>query len=91
MNYITSFRVDQVTVVIDRFTITIEASFAASFLIRGHDNVTFLVAAQVAEDVDLIEVAPLMVLIRVLDVGDIESARLIRRIHDAESMGARHR
>ena len=82
------FRIDQVTIVIDRSAVEVSAPPASSLVIIWHNYVAFLVAVQVTKDVDLVEVSPLVVLIRRLNVRNVEGACLVSRVHHAHALGA---
>ena len=85
------FRIDQVTVVIDRSAVQVRAPPASSFFVSRHNYVAFFIAGQISKNVDLVEVSPLVVLIRRLNVGLVKGACLIRCVHHAHALGAWHR
>ena len=88
---VTRFWIDQVTIVIDRSAVKIRAPPASSFFVSGHNYVTFFIAVQISKNVDLVEVSPLMVLIRRLNEGLIKGACLIRCVHHTHALGTWYR
>ena len=81
LNHVARVGIDEVAVLVDWATLFVIRALAAGFLVDGHDHISFVVAIESAEYVDLIEVSPFV--LNASNKGIFETTGLVGRLQHA--------